>query len=132
MARCKSVCIMSKLKIASFILSVFILISCSNSSKEKNLQKQSNRISYSTSSADKEIIVDVRTHEEWIEDGHAVCAVNFPLDELTNHIDTLKQFKKVVLVCRSGNRAEQAKNMLKDEGLDNIENGGAWTNSICP
>ncbi len=123
---------MSKSIVGLILFSSLFFVSCSNSSKEKNLQKQSNRISYSTSSADKEIIVDVRTHEEWIEDGHAVCAVNFPLNELNNHIDTLKQFKKVVLVCRSGNRAEQAKNMLKDEGLDNIENGGAWTNSICP
>ncbi len=123
---------MSKSIAGLILFSSLFFVGCSNSSKEKNLQKQSNGISYSTSSADKEIIVDVRTHEEWIEDGHAVCAVNFPLDELTNHIDTLKQFKKVVLVCRSGNRAEQAKNMLKDEGLDNIENGGAWTNSICP
>ena len=123
---------MSKSIVGLILFLSLFFVSCSNSSKEKKLQNQSNRISYSTSSADKEIIVDVRTHEEWIEDGHAVCAVNFPLDELTNHIDTLKQFKKVVLVCRSGNRAEQAKNMLKDEGLDNIENGGAWTNSICP
>ena len=123
---------MSKSIVGLILFSSLFFVSCSNSSKEKKSQKQSNRISYSTSSTDKEIIVDVRTHEEWIEDGHAVCAVNFPLDELTNHIDTLKQFKKIVLVCRSGNRAEQAKNLLKDLGLKNTENRGAWTNISCP
>jgi rhodanese-related sulfurtransferase len=47
-------------------------------------------------------------------------------------MDTIKQFQKIVLVCRSGNRAEQAKNILKDEGLNNIENEGSWTNIKCP
>lgn len=123
---------MSKLIIGLILLSSLFIVSCSNSPKEKDLQKQSNQNSATTSLVDNNIIVDVRTHEEWIEDGHAICTVNFPLDELISHIDTLKQFQKVLLVCRSGNRAEQARNILKDEGIENTENGGAWTNIKCP
>jgi rhodanese-related sulfurtransferase len=123
---------MSKLITFSGIVLMFIFFSCADISKEKNTQNQSDQISDSTSLFDKQIIVDVRTPEEWIEDGHAVCTVNFPLDELTNHMDTLKQFQKIVLVCRSGNRAEQAKNMLESEGIQNIENLGSWTNIKCP
>ena len=123
---------MSKLITVSIFVSLSIFFSCSDFSKEKNKQYQSVQLSDSTSLVEKKIIVDVRTPEEWIEDGHAACTVNFPLDDLTNHMDTLKQFQKIVLVCRSGNRAEQAKNILKDEGLNNIENEGSWTNIKCP
>jgi len=123
---------MSKLITVSIFVSLSIFFSCSDFSKEKNKQYQSGQLSDSTSLVEKKIIVDVRTPEEWIEDGHAACTVNFPLDDLTNHMDTLKQFQKIVLVCRSGNRAEQAKNILKDEGLNNIENEGSWTNIKCP
>ena len=123
---------MSKLTTFSGFVLMFIFFSCADLSKEKNIQNQSDQISDSTTLVEKKIIVDVRTPDEWIEDGHATCTVNFPLDELTKHMDTLKQFQKIVLVCRSGNRAEQAKNILKDEGLNNIENGGSWTNIKCP
>ena len=123
---------MSKLITFSGFVSLFVFFSCADILKEKNIQNHSVQISDSTALVEKKIIVDVRTPEEWIEDGHANCSVNFPLDELTNHMDTLKQFQKIVLVCRSGNRAEQAKNTLKDEGLNNIENGGSWTNIKCP
>ena len=122
---------MSYLKIFPFLLSLIFLFSCNMPSKDKNQQSLKINIDDSNS-VEKKIIVDVRTPEEWIEDGHATCTVNFPLDELTNHMDTLKQFQKIVLVCRSGNRAEQAKTILKDEGLNNIENGGSWTNIKCP
>lgn len=37
-----------------------------------------------------EIIVDVRTPEEWEYDGHANCSVNYPLDELSGKIEELK------------------------------------------
>jgi rhodanese-related sulfurtransferase len=100
-------------------------------SKDKNQQLLKINV-YDSNSIEKTIIVDVRTPEEWNEDGHANCSVNFPLDELSNHLDSLKNFQKVVLVCRSGNRAGLAKNMLESEGLQNIENLGSWTNIKCP
>ena len=122
---------MSYLKILPFLLSLIFLFSCNMLSKDKNQQSLKINVDDSNS-IEKRIIVDVRTPEEWNEDGHANCSVNFPLDELSNHLDTLKQFQKIVLVCRSGNRAEQAKNILKYEGLNNIENEGSWTNIKCP
>ena len=122
---------MSYLKIGPFLLSLIFLFSCHMPSKDK--KQQSLKINVDDSnSIEKTIIVDVRTPEEWNEDGHANCSVNFPLDELSNHLDSLKNFQKVVLVCRSGNRAGQAKNMLESAGLQNIENLGSWTNIKCP
>jgi rhodanese-related sulfurtransferase len=79
----------------------------------------------------KTIIVDVRTTEEWINDGHAKCTVNYPLDILNTKIDSLKAFDTIILVCRSGSRAGRAKGLLEEAGLKNIENKGAWQNINC-
>ena len=79
----------------------------------------------------KEIIVDVRTPEEWQYDGHAECTVNYPLDQLQDKINELKSYDHVVLVCRSGGRAGSAKRMLEAAGIKNVENLGAWQNVSC-
>lgn len=79
----------------------------------------------------KTIIVDVRTTGEWVNDGHANCSVNYPLDELSSKIDSLRNYDKIIVVCRSGNRSAVAKEMLEQQGLKNIENMGAWQNINC-
>lgn len=79
----------------------------------------------------KEIIVDVRTPEEWQYDGHAECSVNYPLDQLQDKINELKAYDHVVLVCRSGGRAGSAKRMLEAAGIKNVENLGPWQNVSC-
>lgn len=79
----------------------------------------------------KEIIVDVRSPEEWEYDGHADCSVNYPLDEISNRIDELRTYERVVLVCRSGNRAGIAKRVLESAGIQNVENLGPWQNITC-
>lgn len=78
------------------------------------------------------IIVDVRSPEEWQYDGHAECSVNYPLDQFSAHIENLRRYDKIVLVCRSGNRANFAMDMLKKAGIKNIENKGTWQNIDCP
>ncbi len=80
----------------------------------------------------KMIIVDVRTVEEWKNDGHADCSVNIPLDELSTKLDSLRSYEKVVVVCRSGHRADIAKSSLEKEGIQNVENKGPWQNIDCP
>lgn len=77
------------------------------------------------------IIVDVRTPQEWQYDGHAGCSVNYPLDQFSEKIPELKKYKKVILVCRSGNRAGHAKQLLEAAGYQGAENLGAWQNVQC-
>jgi rhodanese-related sulfurtransferase len=80
----------------------------------------------------KQIIVDVRTTEEWEMDGHAECSVNYPLDEFDARIEELKAYDKVIIVCRSGNRAGVAKARLLSAGYTKeIENLGPWQNVSC-
>ena len=77
------------------------------------------------------IFVDVRTVEEWNNDGHANCSINIPLDQLEARMGELKKDQKVVLVCRSGKRAGTAKQLLESAGFTQVENSGAWQNIEC-
>lgn len=81
--------------------------------------------------AGETIIVDVRTVAEWDNDGHANCTVNVPLDQLESRMGELKKDQKVILVCRSGNRAGTAKQLLESAGFTQVENKGAWQNIEC-
>lgn len=81
--------------------------------------------------AGETVIVDVRTVAEWENDGHANCTVNIPLDQLESRMGELKKDQKVVLVCRSGNRAGTAKQLLENAGFTQVENKGAWQNIDC-
>ena len=98
-----------------------------------NEQRQNKEVTQNIASVKKgkKIIVDVRTKEEWVEDGHADCSVNFPLDELNFHADTLKQFDRIEVVCKSGGRAASAQELLESMGFSNVENIGSWKNINC-
>lgn len=106
---------------------LFSLTQCNSQTKNTTMQN-----SNTTQTAVKEIIVDVRTVEEWNEDGHADCSVNYPLDKFESKIEELKKYDKVILVCRSGNRAGIAKAKLQSAGYSKeIENLGPWQNVTC-
>ena len=69
-------------------------------------------------------IVDVRTPGEFAE-GHYPGAVNIPLNEFTDRLDELKEMKQpIVAYCRSGARSGMAVSMLKQNGLNEVYNGG--------
>ena len=78
-------------------------------------------------------VVDVRTPGEF-ETARLPDAHNRPLDELEQHVDELRALcgddRPLVLVCQSGNRAEQAREKLSAAGIDNVTvlDGGvnAW------
>lgn len=113
--------------IAVFML-VFTLTQCNSQTKKTTTMETTN----ATQTATKQIIVDVRTIEEWNEDGHADCSVNYPLDQFASKIEELKTYDKVILVCRSGNRAGIAKGQLQSAGYTKeIENLGPWQNVTC-
>ncbi|NNM15226.1 MAG: rhodanese-like domain-containing protein, partial [Bacteroidia bacterium] len=71
------------------------------------------------------IVVDVRTVEEF-NSGHVKGSLNIPMSSLLSNMERLKG-KEVILVCRSGMRAQNAKGMLKSNGIQ-AYNAGAWQN----
>ena len=66
-------------------------------------------------------ILDVRTPAEF-ETAHIAGAYNVPLDLLREHREEIIEHldEDVVLVCRSGQRATQAQETLRNAGLANV------------
>ncbi len=68
-----------------------------------------------------DLILDVRTVDEWNQ-GHYSRALNIPLDVLEKVFP--KKFTdkeiKILIHCRSGNRASQASKILQNLGYTNI------------
>ena len=61
-------------------------------------------------------ILDVRQPEEWIET-HIPDSTLIPLDQVAARIDELPTNQEIVVVCRSGNRSAQARDILLHAGL---------------
>jgi phage shock protein E len=73
------------------------------------------------------VLVDVRSPWEY-DSEHLPGAQNIPLEELSTRINEFKSIRKpVVLYCRSGNRSGMAVNILKQNGITDVYNGGSLT-----
>jgi phage shock protein E len=79
--------------------------------------------------AEGAIVIDVRTPGEF-NHGHLKGARNIPLNELSSKLGLISKWeKKIILVCRSGQRSLMARKILKQSGIEAI-NGGAWNNLL--
>jgi phage shock protein E len=88
---------------------------------------QDNSALAATVKSNQTVIIDVRTRGEYMG-GHVAGSINIPLDEIPQNVQKIKKMgKAVVLCCASGNRSGQATTYLKNQGLENIHNGGSWT-----
>lgn len=89
------------------------------------------------SSEDAPRVLDVRTPAEF-ETAHIPGSYNVPLDNLREHRAELRAHldEDVVLVCRTGGRAEQAEKALAEVGLPGLRvlEGGmvAWESNGAP
>ncbi len=77
--------------------------------------------------ANQPFLVDVRTAAEF-SSGTVKGAVNIPLNQISNQLTMLKNKKNIVVFCRSGNRSEQAKQILNINNIHQVTNGGTWRN----
>ena len=64
-------------------------------------------------------ILDVRQPEEWA-DAHIPGSTLIPLGELENRMNELPQNQEIVVVCRSGNRSAQGRDILKQAGFNQV------------
>ncbi len=76
----------------------------------------------------EQVWIDVRTAEEYAAD-HIDGDVNLPLAELDAEALAAKYGKdaELMLYCRSGNRAGQAKQLLETAGFTKVSNAGGIT-----
>lgn len=81
-------------------------------------------------------VLDVRTAEEYAQDGHIAGSVLIPLQELDQRLGELPKDQPIVCVCRSGNRSGQACDLLARQGFTRLSNmqGGmnAWKQAGYP
>jgi rhodanese-related sulfurtransferase len=60
-------------------------------------------------------VLDVRTQEEW-DQYHILNATLIPLDQLPNRLNEVPKDKEIVVICRSGNRSQQGRDILLNAG----------------
>ena len=60
------------------------------------------------------LFLDVRTRQEFINEGRIKDALLIPVNDLKGRLDELKQYenKKIIVYCRSGRRSQIATDML--------------------
>jgi rhodanese-related sulfurtransferase len=82
------------------------------------------------------ILVDVRTPNEYQNDGHIAGSRLLPLNVFMQRIKELPQDKPIVCVCRSGNRSQAAAEQLLTQGFEDVANlsGGmfGWRRAGLP
>lgn len=74
------------------------------------------------------LLLDVREYEEWMA-GHVEGAVHVPMQELPSRVAQLPHDRRIVCICRSGNRSGQVTAWLLQQGIDAINMAGgmrAW------
>lgn len=80
-------------------------------------------------------MLDVRQPDEWAS-GHIPGATLIPLGDLTARISEVPTDRQVVVVCRSGNRSAQGRDILLDAGHPAVTSmaGGMtdWTSAGYP
>lgn len=76
------------------------------------------------------LLLDVRSAEEYANDGHVAGSTLIPLSELANRLGELPTDKPIACICRSGNRSATACDLLARQGfakLSNVQGGmTAW------
>lgn len=106
-------------KFILFVLLIVILTGC-----DTNIMKISNSIALDTINNQKNILLlDVRTKEEY-DVSHIEGSINIPhteLEEIENLINS-KEYSKILIYCRSGNRSNIVSQYLVEKGYDNIYN----------
>lgn len=80
-------------------------------------------------------LLDVRTPQEFVQDGRIAQSTLIPLQELEQRLSELPTDKPIVCICRSGNRSAAACDLLRSRGFEAINVAGgmrAWAAAGYP
>lgn len=115
---------MIRLLIIAFAAQFFVS-SCSSAQQEAKTTSESNTTTQQNKSSidfENAVFVDVRTPGEF-ERGSFENAINIPLNELSSRVNELDKEDQIVVFCKSGARASNALQILKNKGFSNVING---------
>jgi rhodanese-related sulfurtransferase len=80
-------------------------------------------------------VLDVREQSEW-DAFHIPNTTLIPLGELPNRLEELPRDQPIIVVCRSGNRSQQGRDLLLQAGFTHVTSmtGGVtqWSNQGYP
>ena len=72
-------------------------------------------------------LIDIREPYELQMDGSVPNAINIPMGEVPEKLDEIKDMPKpIVIFCRSGGRASSTLNFMKENGIEEVFNGGGF------
>ncbi|MGB9737471.1 rhodanese-like domain-containing protein [Chloroflexus sp.] len=80
-------------------------------------------------------LLDVRTPQEFVQDGRIAQSTLIPLQELEQRLSELPTDKPIVCICRSGNRSAAACDLLRSHEFEAINVAGgmrAWAAAGYP
>ncbi len=103
-----------------------------------NFERVKPAVAYEMIKKDPDIVVlDVRTDQEYRQDGHLKGAKLIPLQDLEERLGELEPYKKreILVYCRSGHRSVKASRLLADRGFKplNIDGGIiGWRDAALP
>ena len=82
------------------------------------------------SNLEEALIIDVRSEAEWNQ-GHLLKAQRVDWDKISNEITKIApdKNKKIILYCRSGNRAGKAMKVLASMGYTDLTNAGGFNSA---
>lgn len=100
---------------------LLLLMSCAPTTVISNNEGKSVKLNHST-------FVDVRSPEQFNE-SPVKNAVNIPLSEIKNNLDFFRSQKHSILYCNSGRQTGEAFEILKNNGIKNIDNIQTWKNA---
>ena len=106
-------------KILIPILLALLLTACGGGSDDTSLPSTINVDEAYQMYQDGVFFLDVRTPEEWNE-FHAPNSTLIPLDQLQNRLDEVPNDQPIVVVCRSGNRSQQGRDILLEAGFSQV------------
>ncbi|MGN7755859.1 rhodanese-like domain-containing protein [Chryseobacterium sp. 22532] len=104
---------MIKGKVAGYFIAIILTLTSCKTTSTSLTQKVDIREMVNSPDV---TLVDVRIPEQY-EAGTAKGAINIPLAEIQNNMDSLKG-KKVVVFCNKGIQADQAMEILKKNGVE--------------
>ena len=119
---------MIKFRLLSIFIVIFLLVMCGkNNSDVVSMEEFQSKIL-----DENTFVLDVRTEEEFYGPlGHIEGATLIPIDELSSRMNELNKVKDkdIYVICRSGNRSNVGKNILRENSFHAINvDGGmlAW------
>jgi rhodanese-related sulfurtransferase len=103
--------------LVAFIILVIFLIAQGGGGTTATLSAEVNADAAYQMVQDGAFMLDVRTQEEW-DEYHAPMATLIPLDQLQARLNELPKDKEVLVVCRSGNRSQEGRDILLAAGFN--------------